>query len=741
MIVTEFEILPNITKHHMRKIFSFNKADLEEIRQRASTLSSEMSSQIKSGHNIEDIWSHFKASLTNIVEENVPSKTRRGRKSLPWFCHRLKRMVKRKARLYKKTKDPRRISTKTQDWDEYKKFQRTCKQAFKKAEEDHVLTSVVQGLEENNPKPFWRYVTSKRQDRTGMPPLKQAGNLVHESKTKAQILVNEFKSVFTKGIHLLPILNNPCRTKINTLHITTNGVEKLLQKIKVSKAAGPDQIPNTVLKECAKELAPGLTDFFQLSIDTGTLPSDWKNAHVTPVFKKGDIHTAGNYRPVSLTSVACKQLEHIVCRHLLQHLQENNILSPLNHGFRAGHSTETQLLTTVHDLFLSHDKKIQSDVIILDFSKAFDTVPHSLLLHKLAHYGIDGPIHRWLTSFLTQMKMSVVIEGEHSNSVEVTSGVPQGTVLGPLLFLCHINDLPSAVKSQVRLFADDCVLYRQIISQRDHLKLQQDLTQLQKWASDWGMRFNVDKCQVMSIDAKTSYFYTINEHILKHTSQNPYLGLTLADDLKWSHHINKTGRKANAILGLLRRNLSFCPEDCKRTAYIALVRSILEYGACVWDPYLKKDIDCLEKTQRRAIRFICGDYTSRNPGSIAKMRKNLNLPTLASRRQTLKLTSFFKVVEGLVPALPISNFLTKARPKRNIKAKKIENFKAEHFVERHVQNHSKCYTVRHSNTEQLKNSYFVQTTLAWNQLPTEVVSSTSPEVFKAKIEQSHLRFD
>ena len=262
------------------------------------------------------------------------------------------------------------------------------------------------------------------------------------------------------------------------------------------------------------------------------------------MFKKGDIHTAGNYRPVSLTSVACKQLEHIVCRHLLQHLQENSILSPLNHGFRAGHSTETQLLTTVHDLLLSHDKKIQSDVIILDFSKAFDTVPHSLLLHKLAHYGIDGPIHRWLTSFLTQRKMSVVIEGEHSNSVEVTSGVPQGTVLGPLLFLCHINDLPSAVKSQVRLFADDCVLYRQIRSQRDHLKLQQDLTQLQKWASDWGMRFNVDKCQVMSIDAKTSYFYTINEHILKHTSQHPYLGLTLADDLKWSHHINKTGRKA-----------------------------------------------------------------------------------------------------------------------------------------------------------------------------------------------------
>ena len=245
----------------------------------------------------------------------------------------------------------------------------------------------------------------------------------------------------------------------------------------------------------------------------------------------------------------------------------------------------------------------------------------------------------------------------------------------------------------------------------------------------------------MSIDAKTSYFYTIDNHILQHTSQHPYLGLTLADDLKWSLHINKAVRKANSVLALLRRNLSFCPENCKRTAYIALVRSILEYGACVWDPYLRKDVQCLEKVQCRAVRFICGDYRSREPGSITKMRENLNLPTLASRRQVLKLTSFFKVVEGLVPALPIDQFLTKTRPKRNIKARKFVNFDACNVVERHVTNNSKCYTLRHCNTEQLRNSFFVNTTLAWNQLPNEVVSSTSPEVFKAKIEKSHLRFD
>ena len=155
---------------------------------------------------------------------------------------------------------------------------------------------------------------------------------------------------------------------------------------------------------------------------------------------------------------------------------------------------------------------------------------------------------------------------------------PQGTVLGPLLFLCHINDLPDVVKSQVRLFADDCVLYRPIKSQRDHIKLQDDLSRLHEWACTWGMRFNTSKCQVMSICPKSSHFYNINGHILKHTPQEKYLGIILSDDLKWTPHINSTTKKANAVLGLLRRNLQFCPEQCKRTAYIALTRSILEYG-------------------------------------------------------------------------------------------------------------------------------------------------------------------
>ena len=183
-------------------------------------------------------------------------------------------------------------------------------------------------------------------------------------------------------------------------------------------------------------------------------------------------------------------MEHIICKHILIHLEKHNILTDLQHGFRSGHSCESQLIITLNDLLESFDNKDQVDMVILDFSKAFDTVPHQKLLHKIRNYGIDGKINLWLEQFLTNRKQRVLVDGDFSCFGDVLSGVPQGTVLGPLLFLLHINDLPSNVKSQVRLFADDCLLYRKIKSEEDQLQLQKDLVALELWASTWGMNFN-----------------------------------------------------------------------------------------------------------------------------------------------------------------------------------------------------------------------------------------------------------
>ena len=277
------------------------------------------------------------------------------------------------------------------------------------------------------------------------------------------------------------------------------GVEKLLRNLNVSKASGPDNIPNTILKTCSTQLAPAVTHIFNLSVNTGTLPEVWKNADITPIFKKGNKHEAANYRPVSLTSVCCKTLEHIICRHILNHLDEHRILTKLQHGFRSGHSCESQLVITMEDIMCKYDQKKQVDLVILDFSKAFDTVPHRKLLHKLKNYGVRGNILRWISSFLMDRHQRVVVKGEVSSKCTVDSGVPQGTVLGPLLFLCHINDLPLSVSSQVGLFADDCLLYREINSHSDHIALQEDLKSLECWAKQWGMKFNATKCYMMSI--------------------------------------------------------------------------------------------------------------------------------------------------------------------------------------------------------------------------------------------------
>ena len=444
-----------------------------------------------------------------------------------------------------------------------------------------------------------------------------------------------------------------------------------------------------------------------------------------------------NYRPISLTSVPCKLLEHIICRHMLTFLEEHRILTDLNHGFRASYSCESQLLITSHDLLSSFDKRIQTDIAILDFSKAFDTVPHNKLLYKLDQYGIRGALHEWVRNFLTKRTMSVVLEGESSRVVTVDSGVPQGTVMGPLLFLCHINDLPTRVKSQVRLFADDCLLYREIHSQQDHIVLQDDLKNLEKWASDWGMRFNAKKCYVMSTRNKSQRYYHLNDTVLKQVENNAYLGLQLSESLKWNTHINKSIKKANATVGFLRRNLRMCTESSKRTAYISLVRPTLEYGAIIWDPYQQTITNEIERVQRRAARFITGDNKSRHPGSITKMLGSLELAPLAERRRDQRLVYFHKIVSERIPSIKPNHYLTPKPPKRSIRTTKYADYKAENIVERYSANNTKAYTVPIVNTDQFKHSFFNRTVIDWNHLDEDTVSARTTEEFKNLLGRHH----
>ena len=328
--------------------------------------------------------------------------------------------------------------------------------------------------------------------------------------------------------------------------------------------------------------------------------------------------------------------------------------------------------------------------------------------------------------------MRVIVDGEVSSETTVDSGVPQGTVLGPLLFLVHINDLPDCVASSVRLFADDCLIYRISKSTQDRIALQQDLHNLEAWAADWGMRFNASKCYILSINNKSPTYYQLNDTFLKTVENNPYLGLLIAKDLKWATHIDKITKKASSTLGFIKRNLSQCTKECKRSAYIALVRSTLEYGSSVWDPHLQKDILKLEKIQRKAARFITNDYRSREEGSMTNMLENLELPTLQTRRKENRLCFLFKIANGLVPAIPPETYLTAIKNKRKIKAKTFENFQTNNFVTRQQTLHDNCFQIPPAKSDIYKNSFFPRTIGDWNQLKDTTASSA--EVFRKSLQ-------
>ena len=297
-------------------------------------------------------------------------------------------------------------------------------------------------------------------------------------------------------------------------------------------------------------------------------------------------------------------MEHVITKHLINHLEKNNLLYDLQHGFRHSRSCETQLLSFIQELASNSDNNTQTDLVIMDFAKAFDKVPHQRLLYKLHFYGIQNETLNWISAFLSNRTQTVVLDGESSDVAPVTSGVPQGTVLGPVLFLVYINDLPEYLKtSKLRLFADDSIIYKSIKSKEDCDSLQEDLDAAAKWEEDWLMAFHPDKCTVLTASNKKNTIkkdYILHSHTLESVSAAKYLGITLQSDLKWNQHTNNIIGNANKSLGFLKRNLKTSITNIKSQAYLALVRPKLEYACSVWNPHTAEQCNKLEMVQRQA---------------------------------------------------------------------------------------------------------------------------------------------
>ena len=475
----------------------FHKANWSQLKENLHLFRDDYLGSKPRERSITTNWYLIKTTIHKLMTQHIPQKSVGTRFKLPYITPAIKRKIRRRHRVYKKAKKRGR----KKDWEETQKLRKEINQELQQAYTNYI--NRLLDSEEDKPgaiKRFYRYIKHLRQESTGVSTLKAGGKISATAEEKANACNAQFQSAFsTEDQATMPQPHGERLPPMPDLNITENGVLKLLEGLNPSKASGPDQVPARVLKECAKPLAPVIADFYQQSIDEARLPDDWKQQYVHPVFKKGSRSDPANYRPVALTCILCKTLEHIIASNLHCHLEEHGFLSDAQHGFRKLRSCETQLYATLQDFFNTLEAGGRLDAVVLDFSKAFDKVPHERLMSKLLHCGVQGSTRRWIRHWLIGCEQRVVVDGTESDTCSVTSGVPQGSVLGPLLFLIFINDIAQDLNSNIRLFADDALLYRSIRSQEDHNRMQEDLDTLAHWASTWCMEFNVTKCYAMHI--------------------------------------------------------------------------------------------------------------------------------------------------------------------------------------------------------------------------------------------------
>ena len=361
----------------------------------------------------------------------------------------------------------------------------------------------------------------------------------------------------------------------------------------------------------------------------------------------------------------------------------------------------------------------QTDILVMDFAKAFDRVNHSLLTHKLQRYGIQGSTLTWIASFLSDRQQAVVVDGYQSSYVSVRSGVPQGSVLGPCLFLAYISDMPDKLTALARLFADDTAVYRTVLNSEQQDQLQQDLQRLSEWEKSWDMLFHPQKCVSMPVTRSRSPLdrsYELHGHTLDTVNSAKYLGVTLSRDLDWDTHINNVTNKANQILGFLRRNLKISSSTIKEKAFKAFVRPLLEYASSVWDPYTQKTINKVEAVQRRAARFVLNRY--HNTSSVSGMIVTLGWPSLHQRRRSARLGLLYKIHHGLVQCPTIKSKLVPPPPRQR-------------------RTHNQQFRLINIRTQYRGGSFLPRTIRDWNSLPSEVIEAATVDTFVSRASAQH----
>ena len=482
--------------------------------------------------------------------------------------------------------------------------------------------------------------------------------------------------------------------------------------MKNNKSAGPDGIHPRILKETAEVICIPLAIIFNKSIQEGHVPQGWKDAHVTALHKKGSKSNPENYRPISLTAVCCKIMESIIRDSMVTYMLDNGLFADQQHGFVPNRSCMTQLLCVMEDWTKWLDSGKCIDTIFLDFQKAFDSVPHERLQAKLAAYGILGKTANWIRNFLTNRRQRVVVENGKSEWANVISGIPQGSVLGPILFIIFINDLPDVVSSTVQIFADDTKIYRTINNIGDTIILQEDLNKLQQWSTKWQLKFNAKKCKVMHLGSRNSKAeYAMEGTTLNTVIEEKDLGVLIDEELKFHKHVSAAVAKANQILGIVKRTFDTLDEELLPLVYKHQVRPHLEYGNAIWHPRYVADMKKVERVQRRATKII----PELRDKQYEKRLQSLNLYSMEYRRKRGDMIQTYKILQNIDRIDP-DKFFTRAKYTG-------------------TRSHSMKLFKTRFKSELRKYTFSQRIIDNWNSLTEEIVTSESLDIFKTRLDK------
>ena len=710
-VVLEFSAALKVNRAQNNEHYCFYRGDYDLMRDDLSNIDW----PAKLNGNAQQAWDSFNSYILGLIEKYIPKRRYLSHISPPWLSRDIKNQIKAKHRAW----DVFKRNKSNENWTKYKQCRNIVANSIPKAKtnfEEKIVSEI-----KSNPKNFWKYVKQRTKPISGIQSLEDNdGLMVTDDQIKAEILNNYFASVFTvENIDDLPSDDDippSCKNKniptLEDIEFDESTILKLLEQINISKAAGPDGLHARVLKECRESFAVALNILFRLFLDEGCLPYQWKMADVKPLFKKGKKHQRANYRPVSLTSICCKLQEKLIRNAIVLHLETHGLLCCDQHGFRCGRSCCTQLLEIMEIWSGWVDQDLPWDCIYLDFAKAFDSVPHERLLFKAQSYGISGKILKWVKDFLHDRKQRVIVNEAKSSWEYVKSGIPQGSVLGPILFLIFINDLPDWVQSLTKVFADDTKVFRTIQTTNDSEALQEDLASLARWSAKWQLPFNTSKCKCIHYGKNNpSHTYKMSNHDLEVVQEEKDLGVTFDSKLNFSSHIRNIVNKANSRVGLIKRTFQSLDKVKFTILYKSLVRPILEYCTQIWAPVLKGDQDEIEKVQRRATKLVIGLSEKTYPERL----KHLNLTTLAFRRKRCDIIQVFRIIHSIDSI--DQNLFFKIDPDRRTRGNSFKIFKPR-------------------VTSRLRQNSFSQRVInIWNDLPDDVVSQVTLNSFKGALER------